>query len=474
MSEKDGHIVGPLEDQKAKLERNDPGIVYAENPIPPKLPFFPQGYLEPFGRSNLPDVRQEIEAVMQRIKINGIAPTFNGGNIEFEIVPKTQPTPPVISEVVHPIPPVPVPNPTALAAEQAALTGPVFTASSPRVALPEGPSPQAGPKVAEVNPVEGLPPVRNTGEVSKPPTVEIESKPPSATKAPSRIFKYSEQSKKPEPAPHAFGEAMNTIHGSDRVLPTRADHPETHSPARKTRTPRVSQLIHRQKGETRKAFKIRKDTLRKEIREGKKNIPVALAHGDTTFFSSGYVPVLLTRADGLRKILTYVIEDNSQVIEGAQAGEKTGSLPAKDSYYEAGGDGSLHPFKLVTAVDGWKVSPVGSTITDGTNGTNLSITGLDTVRSDTGLVAVKVSISANLTASSASIQTGFTKEVVASGTPPAQTEAWLLIGKVTSTGTPATYSFKQAITSAALLTHGFLNGSIVRVFDSAPTHPSNL
>jgi hypothetical protein len=64
-------------------------------------------------------------------------------------------------------------------------------------------------------------------------------------------------------------------------------------------------------------------------------VAAAIANGDTTFFTSGYYPILLTRGDGQRVILAYIPEDTTYVVEGAVAGEKTRSMPPTNAYYTA-------------------------------------------------------------------------------------------------------------------------------------------
>ena len=138
-----------------------------------------------------------------------------------------------------------------------------------------------------------------------------------------------------------------------------------------------------------------------------------------------------------------------------------------------GGTGS-HPFKLVSSGEGWAVSSTGSTITDGTDGTSIAITGLGTEQSGDGLVAIKVSLDSNLDVTGAEVDVGtFSVEVNDDGgTPPTQIEAWLLVGRVTLTD--GVYSFTQAIQEAQLLSHGLLNGMPFRGFMAAPVHTDAL
>lgn len=105
----------------------------------------------------------------------------------------------------------------------------------------------------------------------------------------------------------------------------------------------------RKGGESKREYKERQNE-RKDL-EKTPDVAAAIANGDTSFFSSGFVPVLFTRADGQRKILTYVLEDNSEVVEGAAPGEKAGALPATNAYYTSQGE-STHPWKVTDAGGG--------------------------------------------------------------------------------------------------------------------------
>lgn len=143
------------------------------------------------------------------------------------------------------------------------------------------------------------------------------------------------------------------------------------------------------------------------------------------------------------------------------------------------------PFRLSVAIDGsdwkWTVSATGSSITDGTNGAaiDLSTAGFGTAHtfSTTTAIVLKATVSSSLVltdwtlaAVSDSDEVGFN-----SATPPVQNEIRLLIGKVSYTsGSPSTAAALQACFSAQRITHGFLNGCLVKVFESAPTNASNL
>lgn len=80
----------------------------------------------------------------------------------------------------------------------------------------------------------------------------------------------------------------------------------------------------------------------------------AIANGDTSYFNKGFIPVVFTRKDGKRRILVNIDNSTSKVVEGAVSGERQGSLPSEDAYYEAGGGGgssSILPWTpLITPV----------------------------------------------------------------------------------------------------------------------------
>jgi len=67
-----------------------------------------------------------------------------------------------------------------------------------------------------------------------------------------------------------------------------------------------------------------------------------------------------------------------------------------------------------------------------------------------------------------------TDEVLLEGSPLAQTEVRLLLARIVSSGSPPVLSVNTAISTSQRLTHGFINGAFVRVFESAPTHEDNL
>lgn len=146
---------------------------------------------------------------------------------------------------------------------------------------------------------------------------------------------------------------------------------------------------------------------------------------------------------------------------------------------EGTGSDFRHPFRLEKAVSGndsgWKLSSWGSSITDGTNGGALDITGLDDFRQTDGDVWIQVDIMDDLTVSSLQganvmVEVGGYADEVDFDEDGIQTHANLFIGRVFVAD--GVYSFSQAINNAQLLTHGLVNGSAVRVFDSHTIHPT--
>ena len=138
-----------------------------------------------------------------------------------------------------------------------------------------------------------------------------------------------------------------------------------------------------------------------------------------------------------------------------------------------GGEGLELPFApTVSTVEGvykWNVSSVYSTITDGTNGANLAISGFDalTTFATTKYLVATASVS-SLEVSSISIAAvDDPSEVIVSGYD--QTDIQLLIAKVyIEDDTPKVYRF---CTQAQILGYDFLSGAIVRVFNPHTVHP---
>lgn len=158
--------------------------------------------------------------------------------------------------------------------------------------------------------------------------------------------------------------------------------------------------------------------------------------------------------------------------------------PLPETPSEEGGSAFLHPFRLIKAIsgttNGWKLSSWNSTITDGTNGSSISITGLNEFLTSEGDVIVRLEIDTNLNQTTASIAVGvgeYTGEVVFDPVEAdVQIFADLFVGRVykeTVDGNDV-FTFTQCINTAQLLTHGLLNGAAVRVFCSHNVNPDNV
>jgi hypothetical protein len=142
-----------------------------------------------------------------------------------------------------------------------------------------------------------------------------------------------------------------------------------------------------------------------------------------------------------------------------------------------------HPFKLfVRTVEGiheWLVGYEGSSVTDGTNGSEADIVaaGFDAWNtfSSAQFIVLECDIDAmepsNWTLSAISPASTNTNEVSFNDSGE-QNKARLLIGKVDEVDDTATAS--QAAFTAQMLTHGLLNGAAVRVFESSPVHKDSL
>jgi hypothetical protein len=99
----------------------------------------------------------------------------------------------------------------------------------------------------------------------------------------------------------------------------------------------------RQKGETTKEFRERKEELALEQDEREKQeklIERIKSSGDLSQLPTGMVAVRFTRADGAKKIITLVATEFVGIVEGATVKERTATMPSENSYYEAGGGSS--------------------------------------------------------------------------------------------------------------------------------------
>lgn len=138
---------------------------------------------------------------------------------------------------------------------------------------------------------------------------------------------------------------------------------------------------------------------------------------------------------------------------------------------------SIGPFRLSAATANgnttFTVDADYSTVTDGTNGNMINLAGVGLgaakpISASNPFVVLKADIDVNLQPTAWSlIATNDPNEVdVTSST---QIGARLYIGKVVFNGNAATAV--QAVFAPQRLTYGFLNGILVRVFESAPVHP---
>lgn len=144
-----------------------------------------------------------------------------------------------------------------------------------------------------------------------------------------------------------------------------------------------------------------------------------------------------------------------------------------------GGSGSFtHPFKLVLTVEGgvtsYTISP--GTITDGTNGTNISLVGItDTpFAAAPGYVVIQADVDASFVVTNwahalvenaaEAAEVGLTADPV-----PVQNKVRLYIGHIAQEGD--TFTLTQACITSQRISYGFDNGMATKVFSSAPTHP---
>ena len=106
----DAHTVDPIADLNQKISARDPSIVITDNPKAPPLPT-----LTPIGGFlNSPSLMATVESMFERVKINGVSPTFKGSSIDFNLPsPPMISTTPIISSVTtfQSPPPAPAPAP---------------------------------------------------------------------------------------------------------------------------------------------------------------------------------------------------------------------------------------------------------------------------------------------------------------------------------------------------------------------------
>jgi hypothetical protein len=149
-----------------------------------------------------------------------------------------------------------------------------------------------------------------------------------------------------------------------------------------------------------------------------------------------------------------------------------------------------HPFKVTTSVvEGVaKYTIAKGSITDGTNGTAYDLEAeaspvIETPFTATaGHVIIKAGVypdtldidedswaAAIVTAAEAAKEVVFNTEE-----PPGQIEVRLHIAKITTEGSPAVATAWQAWFTSARVVHAIVNGTAVRVFEAAPTHPTKI
>jgi|TARA_R110002167_G_scaffold364362_1_gene586158 hypothetical protein len=293
----DGTTVDPIKDLDEKVE----GARAPAFPVVPHVPTSGVGWVDD---AVLRLVSGLVNDYVKGITINDTRGVVNGGSVNFAIDPQQAPTTPAISEVRHP----PAP--------------------------PEGARPQGDEKM-------NAPPDSSTEQ---------------GDSATSNIQQYDSATSNIQQAGSATSNIQAAGSEGSNIKPyTRAHLTESPEPTTKEDTnegdpketggssadptpPPDTDPEDKSKG---LVAEQEKDSDRlDEIPE----VAIEIANGDSSFFNSAFLPVVLTRGDRKRKILSYILEDNSHVIEGAGAGDKTGYPPAPDSYYTAGGPPVYIPF----------------------------------------------------------------------------------------------------------------------------------
>ncbi len=161
----------------------------------------------------------------------------------------------------------------------------------------------------------------------------------------------------------------------------------------------------------------------------------------------------------------------------ATTGGGGGRRPAPE---ESSGSFS-HPFKLTTSVVSstpkYKVHD--GSITDGTNGDaiDLSLILNDDLTATDGFVVIEADVDEDLEVSGWNLlivtDADDAAEVrLTTDDPPVQDKLRLLIGKLALDDDVAIPT--QALITSVRITHGILNGALVKVFEAAPSHPDDL
>jgi len=287
MSDLDGHVLGPIDDQINKIQKNDPlygNPQYSTAPEFPKLKFNFTDNLS--FNPNTSNIQQYVEDALGRIKINGYSASFNGGSIDFNIPINKPIEATLISQNTHSVNAtvIPVPIVPSVGFENQFENGnniPVISASQ----LQNNAMLNSGGNFnyVDINPVTF--PILNNTNGNVPITENtITNNQNDVNAYPSGLI-VSEVNYSPSQPPY--------------------------------------------------------DSSKKNY-----DIPLAIRDGDTSYFSSTYVPIYLTRGDNQRKILCEVLVDSSFVVEGGEVGDKTGYLPDGDSYYIASDNSEKHPWKV--------------------------------------------------------------------------------------------------------------------------------
>lgn len=141
-----------------------------------------------------------------------------------------------------------------------------------------------------------------------------------------------------------------------------------------------------------------------------------------------------------------------------------------------------HPFQIVTynTKSGPKYKVGKGSIIDGTNGAAIDLDGVIEVEREAtaGFVVIQATVDPDTlecTGWNSGVVTEANAEaevVFNDASPPGQTKIVLLLGKITIGDGVATAW--QAWSTSARITHGFLNGQLVKVFEAAPTSPGKI
>jgi len=140
---------------------------------------------------------------------------------------------------------------------------------------------------------------------------------------------------------------------------------------------------------------------------------------------------------------------------------------------------TIGPFHISLAKydTGWNFQVGTGSITDGTNGDAIDLSSyfdIDVFITETCYIVVEAAVDSSLATSGWTITTKETApEAEEVGfTSGDQSELRLLLGKITIVESVGTVS--QAIFNSARITHGFVNGVLVKVFELAPTNAADL